>query len=100
MFILPHYDIAVHRWCGFFTSSIVFSLLTLNLGDALNADGTLKDASEITWYNDKDDMTPITSGSNPPHRFSFHICISLFLLPYQVQLLVDECATLLAWLKL
>ena len=25
----------------------------------------MKDASEITWYNDKDDTTPIASGSNP-----------------------------------
>ena len=42
------------------------SLLIRSLGgDALNADGTLKDASEITWYNDKDDVIPIASGSNP-----------------------------------
>ena len=44
-------------------------------GDALNANGTLKDASEITWYNDKDDATPITSGSNP-HMFHGQMCNS------------------------
>jgi len=70
-------------------------------GDALNADGTLKDASKITWYNDKDDMTPIASGSNPPHMIHFHIhTIFLFLFLFQVQLLVEEHATPLAWPKL
>ena len=48
------------------TISIGSSLLIRSLGgDALNTDGTLKDASEITWYNDKDNVTPISSGSNP-----------------------------------
>jgi len=70
-------------------------------GDALNADGTLKDASEITWYNDKDDTTLIASGSNPPRMIHFHIhTIFLFLFLFQVQLLVDEHATLLAWPRL
>ena len=31
----------------------------------LNADGSLKDASEITWHHDCDDDTPIASGSKP-----------------------------------
>jgi hypothetical protein len=55
----------------------------------------------MTWYNDMDDTTPIASGSNPPRKFPFHIrTISLSLFPFQVQLLVDEYATLLAWPKL
>ena len=29
---------------------------------ALHPDGTLKDASEITWYNSPSDATPITVG--------------------------------------
>ena len=32
---------------------------------ALNPDGSLKDASEITWHHDPDDETPIASGSKP-----------------------------------
>ncbi|KAI9447096.1 hypothetical protein F5148DRAFT_1153540, partial [Russula earlei] len=30
---------------------------------ALQPDGTLKDASDIVWFNDKDDDTPIASAS-------------------------------------
>lgn len=97
------YSLYIRWWIWFVVGTfVVSSLLTWNLGgDALNADGTLKDASEITWYNDKDDTTPIASGSNPPRKFPFHIhIISLFLFPFQVPLLVDEHATLLAWPKL
>jgi hypothetical protein len=32
---------------------------------ALNANGLLKDASEITWHHDHDDKMPIVSGSKP-----------------------------------
>ena len=33
---------------------------------ALNPDGSLKDASEITWHHDRDDEKPIASGSKAP----------------------------------
>ena len=36
---------------------------------ALNEDGSLKDASEIVWYNDKDSEVPIASGSVPTGMF-------------------------------
>jgi hypothetical protein len=78
----------IRRWIWFvvWNHFHVSSLLTWNLGgDALNADGTLKDASEMTWYNDKDDMTPIASGSNASCKFPFYIhAISLVLFPFQV----------------
>ena len=32
---------------------------------ALNPNGSLKDASEITWHHDPNDETPIASGSKP-----------------------------------
>lgn len=35
---------------------------------ALNADGSFKDACEITWHHDPDDETPIASGSKPIGR--------------------------------
>jgi hypothetical protein len=55
----------------------------------------------MTWYDDKDDTIPIASGSNPPRKFHFHIrSIFLFLFLSQVQLLVDERATPLAWPEL
>jgi len=50
-------------------------------GDALNADGTLKDARDMVWYNDKDDMTPIASGSNPPRMFSSSFILYFSLIP-------------------
>ena len=50
-------------------------------GDALNADGTLKDARDMVWYNDKDDMTPIASGSNPPCMFSSSFILYFSLIP-------------------
>ncbi|KAG6887686.1 hypothetical protein C0992_011216 [Termitomyces sp. T32_za158] len=39
---------------------------------ALNYDGTLKDASKITWYEDKDNEVPITSGSVQTGTVLFH----------------------------
>ncbi|KAG5643470.1 hypothetical protein H0H81_010090, partial [Sphagnurus paluster] len=36
---------------------------------ALNEDGSLKDASEIVWYNDKDSEVPIASGSGEANAF-------------------------------
>ena len=42
----------------------------------LNPDGSLKDASEITWHHDRDDEKPIASGSKatgPSHTaFTIH----------------------------
>ena len=37
-------------------------------GCAVHPDGTLKDASEIEWFNDKDDDAPLTSDSQPVSR--------------------------------
>ncbi|KAI9456406.1 hypothetical protein F5148DRAFT_1151338 [Russula earlei] len=46
---------------------------------ALRPDGTLKDASDIVWFNDKDDDTPIASTSTVqtdlhpwPHRRKYN----------------------------
>jgi hypothetical protein len=42
-------------------------------GEAVDANGNLKDAEDMVWYNDKDDTVPIPSGSNPPRMFSTFI---------------------------
>ncbi|KAJ7652275.1 hypothetical protein B0H17DRAFT_913236, partial [Mycena rosella] len=36
------------------------------LGYAQNTDGSLRDASEINWYQDRDDEHPISGPQTPP----------------------------------
>ena len=46
---------------------------------ALNLDGSLKDASEIPWFNDPDDEIPVASGSTLTgliHTLTFYGLIS------------------------
>jgi hypothetical protein len=38
---------------------------THHLGDAVRSDGTLKDASEMTWYHDTDESIPFPLSSAP-----------------------------------
>ena len=50
----------------FLTSPLCFmSSLAPGIGDAVRPDGTLKDASEITWNYDADDSIPFPSGDQP-----------------------------------
>ncbi|KAF8977613.1 hypothetical protein BDQ17DRAFT_1440555 [Cyathus striatus] len=42
-------------------STIIFHSSSLTLLETINIDGTLKDASEIVWYNDRDDEAPLSS---------------------------------------
>jgi hypothetical protein len=59
----------------------------------LRANGTLKDASEIVWYNDKDDDMPIVSASTvQTGKFLFDSLPPHVLNAFQSEL--NECETL------
>jgi len=53
---------------------ILISHTLVGAGEAVDENRQLKDASDIVWYNDKDDTVPIASGSR---TFSSQFAASL-----------------------
>ena len=43
---------------------ILISRTPLGAGEAVDENGKLKDAKDIMWYHNKDDVVPIASGSH------------------------------------
>ena len=71
MYMLNMVIILIVMYCNVVTAidKIPTYLLRFNIGDAVQPDGTLKDASEIVWTYDDDESIPFPSkgsASDPP----------------------------------